>query len=183
MLYKSGIFKLKQENQRPGLGELGLNGANLIYYNSGDPSRDRLPEYRDVMRLIPCIIDNDDNVLVNGSQFSIKQLYAIMNQKIQDGDPVRFIANRDGTPRLDMQGKITLVPYTNSSYKRDFVLDALEAFGTHCRKNPNENIDVDPWLDNYEVAINKMQSSSHDHDEERPRLVTRDRYQVKRIQK
>src|SRR4051812_6497160 len=124
-MYKSGKFKLQEGVEAPQVNTLGLDENNLLFFNDGHTTR-----VNNSVSINPYIIDLEDplKVLVRPSQFSVKQLYAIMNQKIQDGDRVRFICGNHGIPRLDAHGRITLVPYVNRDYKRTYLLDALEVF-------------------------------------------------------
>ncbi len=123
-------------------------------------------------------IESNGEILVIPKQFSAKQLYAIMNYKIKDGDEVRFIVTDNDKPRLDKYGKITLVPVSSKKYDREEVLDLLESFGKALRLCKDEDVNVEDWLDEqegYKMRLLEigLKTNPAERDEEIPYLLTK----------
>lgn len=175
-MYRSGVLKLEVIDKKPLVGELGLTDNNFMFYEDGKIKRLVNDPKVKTATILPSVVDPETNqVLVVPGQFTVQQLYAIMNKKIQEGDYVRFICYGSGRPRLSTLGKVTLVPMPKLDRRED-LLDMLEVFGNHVRVNPGD-IDVEAWLLGYQEHLGDVERNaqrySHDTDEDTPRLTKR----------
>lgn len=170
-MLRTAILLLEIGDRRPEKGELGINGCNQMYFNSGDPIRDGLPEYKNVQVVLPTIVHKKKRkvVIVESNRFTAKQLYAIMNQRVQHGDYVTYMVNKDGTPRYTTDGHVTLVPYKNSPYSREYCLDMLADIVNDVRKNTSRDISVEAWFDRHNTEKRKEELEGMiDSDEAKP---------------
>jgi hypothetical protein len=173
-MLKTGKLLIEMVDRKPSKGELGISGANLMYYNDGNSVRDRLPEYKRAQTLLPRIVDEFDNgkILVQPCQFTTGQLYAIMNKKLLHEAFVAFIVDGKGQIRLNDEGKVTLVPYNCGPYDREYIKDMLYECMTEVRANPKREINIDTWFDNYNTKKKKVVVTTIlDTDEDLPEKI------------